>query len=177
MDKKWKKISRKQLFNHLRIKIYEDEVELPSGHRTSYIHFGKGKNSAMVIAQRDDKKILIQKEYSYPIDRWLYQLPGGAIEDKEKPVDGAARELREEAGIQGDLKEIGWFYNNNRRSASIMHVFVATNLVTTATNHDIEEAFEDHWISEDQIDHMIQSGMIINYTLLAAWSLYKNRST
>ncbi len=171
--KKWKKIKSKQILEHPRLNVFEDEVELPSGHNATYIHFGTVDDSAMVLAVREDGKILIQKEYSYPMNEWLYQLPGGAIEKGESPQQGAHRELQEEVGLTGTLKEIGWFYNNNRRSAGKTHLFIATNLASCQSKADVEEEFEIHWFTPEEIDGMVANGEIVNYTLLAGWALYK----
>ena len=169
----WKKLSSRKIFSHPRINLYEDEVELPNGLVTRYLHFGDTTHAAMVIAVNNEGKILVQKEYSYPPDEILYQLPGGAIEHGETPIQGAARELAEEAGLAGELEEVGWFYTNNRRSAQKLYVFVATNLRTVMAEKDPEELFEDFWYTEVEIDSLIITNEIRNYSLLAGWALYK----
>jgi len=171
--KNWKKLKSKQILEHPRLNVFEDEVELPSGHKTSYVHFGTVNDAAIVIVIREDGKILIQKEYSYPMNEWLYQLPGGGIEKGESPEQGAHRELQEEVGLTGNLKETGWFYYNNRRSAGKTYLFTATNLASCQSKADIEEEFEIHWFTPEEIDGMIANGDIVNYSLLAAWALYK----
>lgn len=173
---KWKKLSSKQIFDHPRIKIYEDEVELPNGLKTSYMHYGEGLAASMVIAINNEGKILLQKEYSYPPNEILYQLPGGLLDPDEPPEIGANRELAEEAGFTGTLEPIGWFYVDNRRSAKKMHIFVARDLKPAQAEHDPEEAFEDHWVTETEFDSLIAEGKIQTYTALAGWALYKARS-
>lgn len=170
---KWKKLKSTEIFSHPRITLYEDDVELPSGKKTKYLHFGSGQDSGMVLALNQDGKFLIQKEYSYPVDEVLYQLPGGAINPGEDPVDGARREFAEETSLTGDLQPLGWLYTNNRRSGQKMHVYLATNLSETSAHKDEEELFEDHWLTEAEVDHKIATNEICNYTLLAGWALYK----
>jgi 8-oxo-dGTP pyrophosphatase MutT (NUDIX family) len=170
---KWKKISSAKLFEHPRISIYEDEVELPNGKKTHYMHFGVMADAAMVIAINDDGKILLQKEYSYPPDEVLFQLPGGAIDPGEDPLQGASRELAEEAGLSGDLTLLGWFYLHNRRTKQRMFVYEARNVREAHAEKDPEEMFEDHWLTEDEVDQLIKTNEIRNYTALAGWSLYK----
>ncbi|MEO5499768.1 MAG: NUDIX hydrolase [Candidatus Saccharimonadales bacterium] len=170
---KWKTLGSKTLFKHPRLTVMEDDVELPNGHRTKYIHFGATQDAAMIIATDKNGKFLIQKEYSYPPDEVLYQLPGGAVEDDEETVVGAARELAEEAGLAGDLDLIGWFYINNRRSNQKMFVYHATNLCAVTATKDPEEEFEDFWFEADEIDNLIRTNEIKNYTLLAGWALYR----
>lgn len=171
--KKWKKLSTKLLFEHPRIKLWEDSVQLPSGKTTTYLHFGTASDAATIIAIRDDGKLFIQKEYSYPPNEWLLQFPGGGIERGENPKQGALRELSEEAGLTGDLEDIGWYYPNNRRSPARMHVYMATNLTKKQSEGDDEELFENFWMSESEIEEKIVSGEARNYSLLAAWTLYK----
>lgn len=174
--KSWKRISEKLLLNHPRIKVYEDVVELPSGKKTNYLRFSNTGNAAQVIAVNNDGKILVQKEYSYPPDEWLYQFPGGKIEEDELPEVGAKRELAEESQVTGNLKSIGWFYSNNRRNDAKFYVFTATDIQEVTThNPDEEEEFEHYWLTEKQIDEKIRNGDIINYSFLAAWALYKAR--
>lgn len=169
---KWKQLASKLIFDHPRIKIWEDDVELPSGHRTTYVHYGEPRHSATVIAINSDGKLLIQKEYSYPPNDWLYQFPGGGIEEGETPKDGAVRELQEEGGFTGELTQIGWYYRDNRRSAGKMYVFVAQNLSEIRVEKDLEEEFESYWLTKEEIEDLISNGEFTNYSGLAAWTLY-----
>ena len=171
--KRWKKISTRQLLDHPRLTVYEDEVELPGGQRTGYIHFGLRYGSVCVITIDGQGRILLQREYSYPPDEWLYQIPGGGIEKDETPEVAADREMTEEAGLTGSLQELGWFYPDNRRRADKMRVFLATNLKPKEGKQDLEEAFESFWFSTEQIENMIAIGEIHNYATLAAWTFLK----
>jgi len=170
---KWRKLKSTKLFEHPRISVFEDDVELPSGIQTKYVHFGKMNDSSMVLAKNKDGKFLLQKEYSYPPDEVLFQLPGGAIEHDEDPEAGARRELAEEAGLGGKLELLGWFFLHNRRSNQKMFVYEATELITVEAKQDPEELFEEYWLTEAEIDKLIKTNEIRNYTALAGWALYK----
>jgi len=172
-QKKWKKLSQKLLFTHPRLSVYEDDVELPSGHKTSYIHFGETHNTATVVAIDDQGRLLVQKEYSYPSDTWLYQFPGGAIEKGETPEQGAMRELAEEAQLTGTLEFLSWHYSDHRRKASRFYIFVARDLSEKIEASDIEEEFESYWFTPAEIEEMIARDDIINSSFLATWATYK----
>lgn len=129
----------------------------------------------MVIVKRDDGKILLQREYSYPPNCWLYQFPGGAVEGLEEPEEAAKRELAEEASLSGTLNPLGFFYLNNRRSKNKMFVYLATSPSPAEARKDIEEEIETYWFNEDDIRQMISSGEIVNQTVLAGWALYTTR--
>lgn len=169
----WKKLSTKKILDHPRIKVYEDTVALPNGHLTDYVYW-RGNDAATVIAINSEGKILLQKEYSYPMNERLFQFPGGAIENGETPMEGAVRELAEEAQLAGSLSPIGWLYINNRRSAQKLHVFTATNLRTVASEKDPEEEFEDFWFTSEEIANLIGKNEIHNYSALSAWALFQN---
>lgn len=174
MIKKWKQLSSKLIFEHPRIKLFEDQVELPDGEQSSYLHFGSGYGAASVVVIKENK-ILLQKEYSYPTNEIMWQLPGGGINQNEDPILGAERELAEEVGLKGNLEFVGSYYSNNRRSSAKMHLFVATDTTEVPTNHDPEEFFEHEWLTLSQIDKMVSSGEIQNVHLLAALTLVRNK--
>ncbi len=169
----WKKLKRTILLKHPRLNVYEDDVQLPNGVTTKYIHFGNHHDAAEVIAVNDQGKILVQREYSYPPNKWLYQFPGGGVEKDETPQQGALRELAEEGKLTGKLKDIGWFYINNRRWGDKFYVFIATDLSSATASEDPEEDIESYWFSEQEVDQMIAEGKIVNFSFLAGWALYK----
>jgi ADP-ribose pyrophosphatase len=168
----WKKLKTTPLLLHPRLTVHEDDVILPSGHKTKYLYFAHQRGAACVIALNKEGKILLQKEYSYPPNTWLYHFPGGTIDKEESHDKTAIRELSEEAGLAGDLSYIGWFYINNRRSDMKFHVYMAENLVEHKGTLDPEEVIEQHWFSEEEIFSLIARGDVTNSSLLAAWSLY-----
>lgn len=172
--KKWKKISTKILLKHPRITVCEDTVELPNGKQTDYLYFTGDHGAATLIVIDKNDRILLQKEYSYPLDQFVYQFPGGGIQAGELPEKAALRELSEEANLSGDINEIGWFYTDNRRKNSKMHVFVTKNLAETVGQKDEEEELEDYWFTESEIDELIKNKELIIYSALATWTIYKN---
>ncbi len=170
----WKKIASKILLDHPRLKVLEDEVELPNGHITKYLKFDSGGNAVTVLAVNEEGKILLQKEYSYPPNEDLYQFPGGFVPNGEELSEGANRELMEEADLKANnLVELGSYYMNNRKSDSKMYVYVGSDLQAETLPGNLEEDITSYWFSEEEIEELIKKGEIKNYTVLAAWCLYK----
>lgn len=174
----WRKKKSKVIFEHPRLTLVEDVVVLPSGETTTYLKYKTRNNSVMAICINADNKVLIQKEYSYPPNETLYQFPGGKIEASEEPLEALRRELAEEAAL-APLKvvSLGWYYVDNRRSAAKMHVFLVNEIAQVQQETgDPEEAITSEWLSVEQINSMIRSNEIKNFSALAAWSLFQHRS-
>lgn len=152
----------------------EDEVLLPNGKQINYIKFASRQDAVTIIAKNADGKYCISKEYSYPPNAELYQFPGGGVERGETPEVAAQRELMEEAGFRaGQIKFLGKYLTNNRRSNQYMHVFLATDLVEAKLDGDVEEDITNEWVKPTELDAKISKGDIINVHMLAAWMLYK----
>lgn len=171
----WKTISSKEVFNHPRLSLMEDEVILPNGVKTNYLKYkDDGRCSVTIVAKRDDGKILLQTEYSYPPNQKLFQFPGGLVPHNEKPEVGANRELMEEADLMSNnLELLGSYLVNNRRSATKMFVYLATDLQEKSLEGDQEEDIKSFWFSEAEITKMIKNEEISNCHVLTAWCLYK----
>lgn len=171
----WKTVSSKEVFNHPRLTLVEGEIILPNGVQTSYLKYkDDGRCAVTIIAKRNDGKILLQTEYSYPPNQKLFQFPGGLVPRDEKAEVGANRELMEEADLMSNnLELLGSYLINNRRSASRMFVYLASELEEKSLPGDQEEDIESFWFSEDEIARMIKNDEISNCHVLSAWCLYK----
>lgn len=169
----WKRLSTKKILDHPRLQVYEDMVELPNGHQTDYVYM-KSRDSAMIIAVRDDGKVYLQEEYNYVINARLLEFPGGAVDKHEDPKDGAARELKEEAGLSGTLELLGTFYSDNRRKNQKMYVYVASDLHEVDATPEVTENIIPRWYKPSEINRLIRENKIDNWSALAGWAMFVN---
>lgn len=71
-------------------------------------HSDKPEGCVIYPLLRDDPgKIILIRQYRYPLGRFIYELPAGLIEEGESPEQAAIRELKEETGyvlepVKGD---------------------------------------------------------------------------
>ena len=96
---KWKIISHKTVVKNRWTEIFDDQVVNPGGGNGSYI-YAKRPDSALIIAQEQDKSIYLVKEYKYAIKEQLTKVPTGAIENGLSPWETAKKELFEETGLK-----------------------------------------------------------------------------
>ena len=58
----------------------------------------KMRNRSMALCVKADKILMIQ---TYRRNRYIWEIPGGGIENEETPEEAAIRELKEESGLDG----------------------------------------------------------------------------
>jgi 8-oxo-dGTP pyrophosphatase MutT (NUDIX family) len=63
--------------------------------------------SVFVVIEKGGKYLLLRRANTGYMDGW-YDLPAGHLEDQEKFQDGAARELKEEAGLDVKPRILNW---------------------------------------------------------------------
>lgn len=77
--------------------IKRDAVRLPGGGlatREYVVHPG----AVMVIPLLDDGRVLLERQYRYPMQRVMIEFPAGKLDPSEASLACARRELQEETG-------------------------------------------------------------------------------
>lgn len=81
------------------LRVEELDLEFANGARRTYERVvNGGHGAAIIVALHDDDTVLLVREYSAGLQHYELGLPKGRLEPGESVVDGANRELMEEAG-------------------------------------------------------------------------------
>ncbi|OGU55714.1 MAG: ADP-ribose pyrophosphatase [Ignavibacteria bacterium RBG_13_36_8] len=152
-----------------------DEIEYNSGNkskRETVVHPG----GAVIVAVKDDGKIILVKQYRHALQKFIYELPAGKLGKHEDPLHCAARELAEETGYTSDnITKLGYIYTTPGYCDEILHIYLAKNL--KSGNHNREEGEENMELHEfilNEIDEMIRNEEIVDGKTLSGIYLYKN---
>jgi 8-oxo-dGTP pyrophosphatase MutT (NUDIX family) len=80
-----------------------------------------------VVAIRRDGRFVLVRQYRYGIADFTLEVPGGVIDDGERPAAAAARELREETGHESteELVPLGFTYPNPVLQNNRHYMFLA----------------------------------------------------
>ena len=174
----YQRIASRLVADHPRCTLVEDTVVLPNGQHAPYLRQEGRLDAVGIIAVDAEGRILVERDYSYVPNVWLYQFPGGGMEAGETPEEAANRELREEVGLAAAmLTPLGSFYLQHRLSDARLHFFVGTDLMAQAaeTHDPYECGIETHWLTEGEVGALIAQGEVTNGPMLAAWSLYREK--
>jgi ADP-ribose pyrophosphatase len=149
--------------NHFRgrvVHVTVDEVELPNGHRAALdvVHHPGG---AAVVALDVQARVCLLRQYRYVADGWLWELPAGKLEPHEDPLATAQRELVEEAGARAaQWRSLGSYLSSPGVFTEVIHLFLATEVLPTATAHEPSEVIEVHWVPFVQAQRWALDGTI-----------------
>lgn len=174
MLKPWKKISTDLILENKWWRYVKDRVVLPNGQEGEY-HYASLQGASVVVPRLDDGRYLMLVQYRYPTKTFSLEFPMGGCQGLSFE-ETARKELIEEAGVSGVLKEIGSFEPANGYSDERVKVYEATNLVeNTSFERDIEEEFEKKIYTAEEIDTMISKGEIVDGYTIVAWFFSKSR--
>ena len=172
----WTRLKTEEVFRHPYITLLEDTVVLPSGRESKWLRWEGGCGAACIVCQNDRGAVLVSYQYNNAPRRVVDEFPGGGIRDDESPLQAAKRELEEEVGLRpGKIEKIGQYLSNNRRTDSLFHVFLATELETCSASPEDGELIDVEWVDIAEFDRRITEGEIENACTLAAWAFFISR--
>lgn len=127
----WKTLSRKKLFSaDPWLRVYREKVRLPDGRIIRDYHQLEIPDCVVVAAMTAEGKILTLHQYKHGARRQCLTLPGGVVDEGEKPIKAAKRELLEETGhIAAHWQHLGTFINNGNLGAGRGHYYLAREAV------------------------------------------------
>jgi ADP-ribose diphosphatase len=76
------------------------DLEFSNGARRTYERMrSRGLGAVIIVPMRDEKTVLLVREYAAGLHQYEIGLPKGRLEPGESVIEGAQRELKEEIGF------------------------------------------------------------------------------
>ena len=170
---KWSKLEQKTVFKNDHWDYNLDKFEIEGGYIGEY-HYVHSPGSTMVIPFISENSILLVNQFRYLNQKESLEFPCGALSEGLSLKENALKELREESGKSGTIKQIGEFSPYSGVSDEICTVFVATNLFDSPLPNDITEEFETSIVTIKDFETLIKNNTIWDGMTLSAWMLVKN---
>jgi ADP-ribose pyrophosphatase len=165
------RISGEDIYGGIFLNMKRDKVSLPDGQETirEYLtHPG----AVAILAILDDGRVLLERQYRYPITKACIEIPAGKLDPNENPLLCAQRELAEETGYTAKK----WSYIRRIHpvisySTEFIDIYLAENLVP-GTRHLDEEEFLDVFAAPlEQLITWVEEGEItdVKTTISTYW--------
>lgn len=103
--------------------------DLVRGHANTtfaYTYRPRGTRAALIVPITVDGRLVLLRQYRYPIRMTMTEIPAGGVEDGEDPLDAAKRELVEEiGGVAREFEPLPLFCPQPSFTGQVFHPFVA----------------------------------------------------
>jgi ADP-ribose pyrophosphatase len=163
LEKQFTLNSRREIYKGRIVNLIVDSITTAQGVNTirEVLHHPGG---AAVIPLFPDGDVLLVKQFRYPMQESLLELPAGKIELGEPPEITAHRELAEEIGYTSKrLHKIAEFYTTPGFCDERLYLYLAEDLEPCAMMHNEEdEEIEIVRVSLKVLPELIKAGEIVD---------------
>jgi ADP-ribose pyrophosphatase len=168
---KEERIDTQDLYGGIFLNMKRDTVRMPDGGeavREYLTHPG----AVAIVALLDDGRILLERQYRYPVARVCMEIPAGKLDLGEDPLICAQRELQEETGYTAAK----WSYIRRIHpvisySTEFIDIYLAEGLSKGQRQLDDEEFLDVFAASLDDLLTWVEEGAItdVKTTISAYW--------
>ena len=164
-------ISSEDIYGGIFLKMKRDKVSLPDGTeaiREYLTHPG----AVAILAILDDGRVLLERQFRYPVDKACIEIPAGKLEIGEDHLLCAQRELEEETGYTAKK----WSYIRRIHpvisySTEFIDIYLAEGLVPGPSHLDDEEFLDVFAAPLEQLIAWVEEGEIsdVKTTISVYW--------
>lgn len=153
-----------------------DTVRMPSG-RSAIREVVKHPGGVVAVPVLDDGKLVLIRQFRYPLQKYILELPAGKLDSGQPPLDTMRRELEEETGYQaGSLEYKFSFHTSPGFCDEIIHFFQASGLRQVAQRLEEGEHITVETYTLDRCLEMINSGEIADAKTILGILWYRQSS-
>lgn len=165
------RISGEDIYDGIFLHMKRDQVSLPDG-KQAIREYLTHPGAVAILAVLDDGRVLLERQYRYPIAKVCIEIPAGKLELEEAPLLCAKRELKEETGYTANK----WSFIRRIHpvisySTEFIDIYLAQELMSGKSHLDAEEFLDIFAASLEQLIKWVEEGKItdVKTTIAVYW--------
>ncbi|MES2004273.1 MAG: NUDIX hydrolase [Bacteroidota bacterium] len=157
-DLRWKTLSSHYVFQDRWFQARADSCEFLDGRIIEPYYVVELPNWCNTIVVTKEERIILVRQYRYPVDQITFELPGGVIEKNEDPMAAAKREMQEETGYtSNEMEFLLKLAPNPAINNNTAYFFLARNAeLTQSVNLDALEDIDVVSFSKEEIIQLLR---------------------
>ena len=166
-------LSSERIFDGKVFDLERDRVRMPNG-REVVLDVVRHPRSVVLLPIPAPGHIVLIKQYRYAVNRWLWELPAGSVDEGEEPEAAARRECHEEIGqVPETIVRLAAFYPTPGFCDEEMLFFRLSGLTTPdeKAEPDEDEDIEPRTFMLREVRDMIRRGEIVDMKTVAGLTL------
>lgn len=157
------------------IRLRVDKAQLPNG-KIATREVVEHNGGVCIAALTEQQELLFVRQFRYPYQEVVLELPAGKIDKGEEPLACGKRELTEETGASAQqYRSLGRLYPSPGYCGEVIHLFLATGLSFGRMNLDEDEFLEVERIPLEKAVQMVLDNEVpdakTQVAVLKTWAL------
>jgi ADP-ribose pyrophosphatase len=174
--RKAKVLSRRVAFRGPVFSVTSESVREPNGI-TARRDVVRHPGSVVILAVDDKQRVLLERQYRYAAAEYLWELPAGRIDRRERPLAAAKRELKEETGYTARRwRRLLFYYASAGFLDETMAVYLAEGLKRGEAQPEADESIRTRFFPLRQLARMAASGKLTDGKTISAVLVYAART-
>ena len=155
-------VSSELMFDGKVVKLYKDEAKLEDGSIVSR-ELIKHPGGVCVVPLDDEGYVYMVRQFRYPFQTQLIEIPAGKLEYGEDHRQCGLRELKEEAGAECEsFTYLGKLYPTVAYDSEVIHMYLARGLSFGEQKLDDDEFLDVFKVKFEQAVEMVMNGEILD---------------
>jgi ADP-ribose pyrophosphatase len=166
-------LSTERIFDGRIFHVERDRVRMPNGREVT-VDIVRHPRSVVLLPVPAPRHIILIRQYRYSVNRWLWELPAGSVDEGEEPEAAAVRECHEEIGqVPDTVVRLASLYPTPGFCDEEMLFFRLSGLTIPAevATQDEDEDIEPRTFALPEAREMIRRGEIVDMKTVAGLTL------
>lgn len=167
------RLDHQRLFNGKVFDVDRDRVRMPNGREVT-LDVVRHPRSVVLLPVPEPGHVILIRQYRYPVNRWLWELPAGSVDPGEDPEAAARRECHEEIGqVPDTIVRLSALYPTPGYCDEEMYFFRVSGLseASEAAALDEDEDIEPRVFTLREARDMVRRGEIIDMKTVVGLTL------